>query len=238
MSQIGQNKLLIAIMYFLSFLLLFCFPPAFAQEQIDYALAKKHFQQGQILFDKGQYAEAAINFEKAYQITKDPVVLSSLAWAQELSGNIEATIETLDTYLPYAPENEKTKLEQRIQSLRDRLAVQQSPESPKEDVSNITEVVAAKAPPKLWVQNTMWGISASSALAGTILGIQARGARTKLSSLCIDDYCPTQAEDLISKDRMYSVLTDICWTISIGTAGTGLWLKIKTNNTISINGRF
>ena len=188
------------------------------------------------MFDRGQYAEAAINFEKAYQITKDPLVLSSLAWAQELSGDIVSTIETLEKYLPHAPEKEKPKLTQRIQSLQERLASQQQP---KEEVLIVKEVLPTpqKTPP-IWLQNTMWGISASTALTGTILGIQAHSTRNKLSSLCIDEYCPTQAEELVNKDRVYSVLTDICWTISIGTAGTGLWLKIKTNNTISINGRF
>ena len=211
--------------------------PALAQEEVDYSLAKKHFQQGQTLFERGQYAEAAIHFDKAYQITKDPIVLSSLAWAQELSGDIKGTISTLELYLPAAPEAEKSKIEQRLSSLRERLP-QEPP--PKEESSVVTQPTLTPAVEKksIWLQNTMWGVSTASAVLATVFGLQAHSARKNLSTLCIDSYCPAAAQPLVQKDQTYSRLADVCWTLSLGTAGTGLWMTLSGDKTVSLHGRF
>ena len=237
---IGPNEL---VMMFL-FWSLIC---SLAFADIDYVEAKKVFQQAQYHFDRGQYAQAAENFERAYEITKDPIVLSSLAWALELSGEVERTIAVLQLYLPQAPEQEQEQINQRIENLKKRVPVPpivvDSPPKLESDAL-LPPKIAVAVPqnpanrPPIWLRNTMFGVSAATGVVAILAGVQASLSRRKLDEICNGSFCPSEAKMYVDKDRRYSVLTDVCWSISLGTGGVGLWLRIQSDRVISVGGRF
>jgi tetratricopeptide (TPR) repeat protein len=73
--------------------------PALTHAQDARAIARTHYDNGQALFNSGQYAAAEAEFQAAYQAVPNPVVLRAIASAQERQGNLSGALSTLEQYL-------------------------------------------------------------------------------------------------------------------------------------------
>ncbi len=75
----------------------------------DRAVAREHYQKGTKLFDLGQFDDAVKEYEAAYQVKDDPVLLYNIAQAHRLAGHHERAIFFYKSFLrrmPKAPNRE------------------------------------------------------------------------------------------------------------------------------------
>src|SRR5262249_36213012 len=92
--------------------------PARAQ-QPDYEAAKRHFLTGKDLFEKREYNRAAVEFEAAYEITKDPVVLFNVGESYEKAGKLDEAIRAYEGYLAGTPTaQDREDVERKITELK------------------------------------------------------------------------------------------------------------------------
>jgi hypothetical protein len=77
-------------------------PPAFAQ-QTEPEQAREHYKKGLAAYNLGQYSEAAAEFEAAYRLFLDPVLLFNIAQAHRMNGELEKALNGYRAYLRTAP---------------------------------------------------------------------------------------------------------------------------------------
>ena len=88
-------------------------------QQPDYEAAKRHFLTGKDLFEKHDYSRAATEFEAAYEITKDPVVLFNVGEAYEKAGKLDDSIRAYEGYLAGTPQaQDREDVEKKIDVLK------------------------------------------------------------------------------------------------------------------------
>lgn len=80
--------------------------------------ARGHFRRGCELYDLARYGEAIREFEFAYRIKDDPVLLYNIAQAHRLSGDSKSALRMYKTYLRRAPRASNVdEVQQRIRTL-------------------------------------------------------------------------------------------------------------------------
>src|ERR1051326_5328920 len=88
-------------------------------QQPDYEAAQHHFASGKELFEKGAFLRAATEFEAAYEITKDPVVLFNIGEAYEKAGKLDESIRAYEGYLAGTPTaQDREDVERKITELK------------------------------------------------------------------------------------------------------------------------
>ena len=102
----------------------------------DYEAAGRDFAAAQEAFGKGQFGKAAELFEKAYEITKDPVLLYNIGEANEKAGNGKQAVRFYGRYVQEQPSaTDRPEVEKRIAQLREKYklpADAANPQSPAE----------------------------------------------------------------------------------------------------------
>lgn len=96
---------------------------AFAQPVVAVNAAREHYRKGTTLFDLSRYAEAAREFELAYEAKPDPALLYNLAQSHRLAGASSAALQAYRAYLrrmPAAPN--RAEVESRIAEVQQKLA--------------------------------------------------------------------------------------------------------------------
>src|SRR5438093_761797 len=81
-------------------LLLASAAPAWAQ---DYEAAGKHFATAQELYGKGKFVQAAAEYQAAYDITKDPILMFNVAEAFEKGKEWNNAVKAYRRYIAEAP---------------------------------------------------------------------------------------------------------------------------------------
>lgn len=88
-------------------------------QQPDYEAAKRHFLTGKDLFEKHDYLRAAAEFEAAYEITKDPVVLFNVGESYEKAGKLDESMRAYEGYLAGTPTaQDREDVERKITELK------------------------------------------------------------------------------------------------------------------------
>jgi tetratricopeptide (TPR) repeat protein len=100
----------------------------------DRAAAREHYRQGMKAYDLGHYADAAKEFEAAYQALEDPTLLFNLAQAYRFAGDYAAAIRSYKSYLRHVPNSpQRGEVEARITELQklfdDQTRMNQKPPS-------------------------------------------------------------------------------------------------------------
>jgi tetratricopeptide (TPR) repeat protein len=117
-------------------------------------VAKRHFQNGQQLFDVGRWDEAAEEFEKAYAAKNDPTFLYNMAQAYRRKGDAKRALDLYKNYLIKAPESpQRAEVEGRIKALQKQL----------EEADNAAKASAQGAP----TNATSTAIAPPPSVAGT-----------------------------------------------------------------------
>lgn len=191
--------------------------------------AKQHYKEGVRFFDRKLYGAAAREFEKAYQESKDPLLLYNISKSKELDGNLQGAISALESYIPHAPENERAALSKKLKQLKSDLHQTEPQPLP---ASSTPSPNKPKKPPKKssnssWVKPTLWGAGATFMVSGTIFGLQANKARSELQLQCSNGFCRSSAQQWLEKDNTYSFITDVSWVLAASSLGIGTWLHFK-----------
>jgi tetratricopeptide (TPR) repeat protein len=81
--------------------------------------ARAHTKTATAAFNVGSYAEAAAEYERAYRLVPDPVLLFNIGQAHRLGGNAEKAIVAYKSYLRTAPADapNREQVEKRIEDL-------------------------------------------------------------------------------------------------------------------------
>jgi len=82
-------------------ILLVCATPAFAQKMDD---ARQHFKAGKTLQDAGKFAEAADEYQAAYDLDPRPAMLFNIAQAHRLAGHKQLAVDFYKRYLQAQPD--------------------------------------------------------------------------------------------------------------------------------------
>lgn len=93
--------------------------------------AQTHFEQGTLAFERGDYSEAAAEFEAAYELTHHADLLYNVYSAQERNGQLQAAATALEGYLRDGSPDEARRgaLDLRLERLRARVAEQRAQEA-------------------------------------------------------------------------------------------------------------
>jgi tetratricopeptide (TPR) repeat protein len=100
-------------------------PPARADglTQEQKVQARTHYETGSRKFDVGKYDEAAAEFEAAYEIVGDPVILYNIAQSYRLAQRHDRALAFYKTYLRKVPAaNNRAEVESRISDLTKLIA--------------------------------------------------------------------------------------------------------------------
>jgi tetratricopeptide (TPR) repeat protein len=93
--------------------------PARADRVDDVAAARDHFAKGKRLYDVGRFAEAASEYEAAYQAKDDPALLFNLGQAYRLAGQPGKALLAYKAYLRNVPDAEnRADVESRLADLQ------------------------------------------------------------------------------------------------------------------------
>ena len=81
--------------------------------------ARSHYERGTALFDLGKYREAAVEYEKAYEIKSVPALLFNLGQTYRLAGDHTAALRAYRVFLRRSPAaRERPEVEARIEELQ------------------------------------------------------------------------------------------------------------------------
>src|SRR5438045_3672688 len=76
-------------------------PPARADEAIT---ARQHYERGTAMFDLGRFAEAAHEYELAFEAKNDPALLFNIGQAYRLDGNYQKALVAYRGFLRRVPD--------------------------------------------------------------------------------------------------------------------------------------
>jgi tetratricopeptide (TPR) repeat protein len=94
----------------------------------DPAEAREHFERGKTLYDLGRFADAAREFESAYEAKNDPAILFNVAQAYRFAGNYAKALLTYRAFLRNVPEApNRAQVEKNIEDLQALMAKQSQP---------------------------------------------------------------------------------------------------------------
>jgi tetratricopeptide (TPR) repeat protein len=119
--------------------------------------AQAHYAKGTTAYDLGHYAEAATEFERAYELHNDPTLLYNIGQAQRAAGNPERAIVAYRSYLRILPTaKNRPQVEASIVALQAQLDAQPKFAPVAIDSAPAAVVVAAPPPAKQPLYKKWW----------------------------------------------------------------------------------
>jgi tetratricopeptide (TPR) repeat protein len=93
--------------------------------------AKLHFKKGDEHYAKKEYDQAIVEFKKAYELSKLPLILFNIAQAYRLKGESKAALAYYEDYLRLDPGTpSRAQVEQRIEELEKAIAEEEKRAQP------------------------------------------------------------------------------------------------------------
>jgi tetratricopeptide (TPR) repeat protein len=206
--------------------------------------ARRHFRLGQAYYQNGQFAQAASEFEQAYQLSGRPALLYNVYLAHRDALDTRQSYEALRQYLEEMTDPpDEDHLRARLQHLEAALAanpeadnpevepepqttdpVQQEPVSapPAVDLS-VSEEPAGRSP----VPYIVMGAGGGVLVGGLVAGLISRGARSDLDALCeADGACPPDSnwQSLRSRGQRSARAADALIGVGAAAAISGVVL--------------
>lgn len=144
--------------------------PALPQSELE---ARAHFRSGSDYFDAGDYADAAREFDLAYELSGRPALLYNVYLAHERLGNLDRAVEALSAFLEEGDPGERAgPLGQRLQRLRERREAELAEERAAAERERVLREAAERdAGPAPWI---VAGSGGAVAVAGVVLLFVAR----------------------------------------------------------------
>jgi len=222
--------------------------PAWADKEA----ARAHYKEGQKLYDLGKFSDAAVQFEKGYELHSDPVFLFNLGQCYRQLGNTERALFFYRGFLRNKPDTpNRPQVEQLIADLEkaqetttqppveamppDEQEPAQPTERPTESApqpvaatETEAEISMPAAPPsdtQKWLAWGTVGVGVALITVGAVFGMQAKSAQDDAESGTLDNPL-TLDEYNDAKDRGESKAMMANVFIGLGAAaavGGGIW---------------
>ena len=215
-------------------------PPAHAEDPTE-ARAKELFENGARLYEEGQYDDAVMAWQAAYQLSPRPLLLFNMANAYERLGRYQEAYDFLNRYRALAPSDERETLERRIRNIEKRIAEVRERAANAPDVDPLMDTSGSR----MTVTNTTKSASTGPHPAGIALVIGGGAAmgigavldglalreRASTVALCKEGpsatlLCPSNAEPHIVLDRRLSAGGDIALIAGGVALGAGIIVLI------------
>jgi tetratricopeptide (TPR) repeat protein len=238
-----------------SFVFVFCIcvTAATARAQ-DFDAAAKHFGAAQEAFAAKHFKTAAGEFEAAYSVTKDPILLYNIAESWEKAGDGKKAVASYRTYLKAQPNaGDKAEVNRRIKSIEARkfkLASESAPgdgegvataETAPPPAPTPTPPATPAAPPPAKIDTNAFSPAESAPAPSTPEATPAPAAETPLPPALPPAAAPA-ATPLATEERPPSRMRVVAWvgvasTVAVLTAGAILGLAAQSRSD-EINRRF
>lgn len=208
--------------------------------------ARRHFRLGQAYYQNGQFAEAANEFEQAYQLSGRSALLYNVYLAHRDALHTRQSYEALRQYLEEVSDPpDEDHLRARLQHLEAALLAnpevvdpevepEQTPEPevhPEPSTTTTTTPVDLSVPAepegRSPIPFVVMGAGGGALLGGLVAGLMSRGARNDLDALCADDgACPPDSnwESLRDRGQRSARAADALIAVGAATAVTGVVL--------------
>lgn len=157
-----------------------------AQRVDDVPAAREHYAKGKRLYDLGRFADAAKEYEAAYQAKDDPALLFNLGQAHRLAHDYPQALLAYKAYLRNVPDaTNRAEVEQRVVELQAAIdAEQRASRAPPPDVRltpstttpppSVTVLTALPPPPRTSIAKKPWfwvAIVGGAAVIATVVAV-------------------------------------------------------------------
>ena len=218
--------------------------------KLDDATARAHFAAGDGHYQSGRFEEAAVEFMKAYELSKRPALLFNAYLAYRDLGQDVPAADLLRRYLA-DEKNVPTRatLEARLKAHEAKIAERKvweeqeaariAEQKRSDDEARQKELVAqreaeaeaARGPGVLpWV---LVGVGGAAIVGGVVSGIVASGKQSDLEDDCPGDICPgdVDLDGRSSSVKLFAGLADGLVIGGVVMAGAGvLWLLLASDD--------
>jgi tetratricopeptide (TPR) repeat protein len=200
--------------------------------------AKRLFEQGEALYNKGDYEKAIEAWETSYDLSGKDLILESIANAYERLGQAEKAREYLGKWREAAPPNEREDLDARLAKLDERIAKDKADREAKEKADKEAkdkterETTVKRDEGKLFMPGlVIGGVGAVAALTGGALDIVAGLKRPDPTAVCANGidgnlYCRDSARSDIETSNTLATVGDILLIAGGVTAAVGVVLVV------------
>lgn len=217
--------------------------PVAAAKKVDPRMveAKRAFIAGRTLFGEKKWAEAIVEYKKAYAITQDGLVMGQVALGFEKAGDYKRALESIRVYRSALPESDRASVDEMIQKYEKLIADGKSThltlagETPPEPPRPVVAAPVTPPPPKkepkvarkkkgrFWTWVVLGG-AAALAVSALVVGLSAQSKFDELNDGCKPN-CSSSDVDSV---RTRAVATDILWGTALAagiTAGVLYFLE-------------
>lgn len=196
----------------------------------DYAAAKGHFKSGQEHLKAERFGEAVAAFKKAYEITKDGLVMGQVAQAYAKAGDFENALAAIKVYREALAEGERgpadtliKEYEAAVKEGRSKKLYLPGEEQPKAEEPKSEPSTPPPPPPEekprrkgrffTWIAA---GAAGALALSALVVGLNAQSKFDELSDTCK----PTCAESEVDSVKTRALVADVLWGTAAAAAVT------------------
>ncbi|MEM9188662.1 MAG: hypothetical protein AAGF12_05775 [Myxococcota bacterium] len=205
-------------------------PQSIEEPDLNDAQARQHFESANAYFQRGQYLDAAREFQEAHRLSLRPELLLNAATAFERARSYEEAAGVLERWL------ESTNDAAARRPIEDRLAQDRElaeRQTAGEESEQEGEPGPSDAPPTsessvnigAW---TLIGVAGASAITALVTGLVAHGKFTDLEDRCpTDDTCPPGSQSDADSGETLAVVSTVLTGVSVAaTVGGILWLLL------------
>ncbi len=194
--------------------------------------AREHFRVAQPLYESGRFAEAAREFEAAYQLSHRPELLFNVYVANRDANDLDKAVPALRAYLAAMPTTlpGRVNLEARLSAmdatLAERASAAQASAEQAAAVAAAQQRAAdaeaaqhqaervARARPSAGFQVSIpgvvvGGVGVAAALSGFVVGALALGKVSDLESVCPANVCPASARGTYDSAQTLVTASDV-----------------------------
>ncbi len=214
-------------------------------EQLD-PEARQRFQLATTLYGQGRFVEAAEEFERVYELTRNADVLHNVYVAYRDAGDKPRAAEALRGYLHEARDiPDRAVMEGRLATLEREIAEDEERERRLEEAAveddhgsdaSVTESAPEPAPvtppsegPSVALPIVVLSAAAALAIGGGVLGLVAKGQYEDLEEECgIRLVCPASEQDEVDSLSTTALVADILLAAgAVAAVVGGTWLAVE-----------
>lgn len=221
-------------------LLVICAPSAAAGDSQNMGAAKQAFKAGQEFMKMERYADAVVEFKKAYSITQDGLVMGQVALAYEKGGDYEAALGAIRSYREVLPASDRASVDPLIAKYEKLIKDGKSKpmvlpgEKPPPAIAAVGVAGAGTegtTPPadqteekgRLWTWVAA-GTAAALGISALVVGLSAQSKYDELSDRCGPDAAGLCPQGDVDSVNTRAIVTDVLWGTALAAGITAVVL--------------
>jgi tetratricopeptide (TPR) repeat protein len=219
-----------------------------ANAQLD-SSARARFRVGQSMYESGRFAEAAREFEAAYELSRRPELLFNIYVANRDDNNLEKAVAALREFLAQMPPElpNRLNLEARLQAMAATVserasAAEASAQQAAAAAAAHERAAAAEAAREVAERDAavqrersfrlslpgavIGGVGVATAAAGFVVGALALGKVSDLEAVCVENVCPSSSRETYDSAQTLVTTADVLIIGGAVLAAAGLSLVL------------